>query len=334
MTTISGDVEIERFSEQDIERLVALTAASFGRRETTEYYRWKYVENPEGPVTAYVARARDTSLAAFYGVIPEAYYVRGRRVRMHQSCDTMTHPDFRRRGLFERLATRTYDDLASRDEDLVKGFAGEMSVSGFVKKLGWQLIERIKPRFMVRWQMSLVSLWHRSPDLLFRVVENDGLSERLDGFDTVAANTYPIWKARDQAYLTWRVRDPHRKHQLLSCFVGERLAGYCLYCVEDSLLLIRDLVWEQGREIIADHLVRGAQSVALRRGLRGVYSWTNRGSVQDQLLARLGFIRNPFDRGPMVTPLYFIIRANSQIVPRDFMLRSANWNLLPIEYDF
>lgn len=334
MTSPVHEPTIDVLRSDDTEALAALTYASFGRSVSRAYYEWKYFDNPEGPAVAYVARANDGSLAGLYAVIPEAYYIRGRRTRLYQSCDTMTHPDFRRRGLFERLAERTYAEINSRGEELLKGFAGEMSFQGFVKKLRWALIERIKPRFKVRLHLIVEALWSQPLPASYRFEEAVEIPPDVQEIAEESAATSPIWKVRDLPYLTWRLRDPRADHRITLCFEGDRLVGYYHYCLEDSLLLIRDMLWRQSMPHVAGLLIRHAERMALSSGSKGIYSWTNSGSQFEQLLRRHRFVVNPFSRGPMVTPLFFIVRTSGQIAPHELVANPRSWNLLPIDYDF
>ncbi|MFM7428668.1 MAG: GNAT family N-acetyltransferase, partial [Flammeovirgaceae bacterium] len=126
---VTRDIELESLAE--------LAKLCFNMDVDRSYFEWKYFDNPCGEVVAYVALSHN-KIVAFYGVIPEWYCENGKVVKIFQSMDTMTHPDFRRLGLFVKLANRCFDDLAKENPDyLVLGFPAPASYSGFVKKLGW-----------------------------------------------------------------------------------------------------------------------------------------------------------------------------------------------------
>ncbi|HYW76097.1 MAG TPA: GNAT family N-acetyltransferase, partial [Gammaproteobacteria bacterium] len=56
------------------------------------------------------------------------------------------HPDYRGKGLFTRLAERTYEAAAERGFHSVYGVANANSTPGFVRKLGFQLVEPLQAR--------------------------------------------------------------------------------------------------------------------------------------------------------------------------------------------
>lgn len=81
---------------------------------------------------------------AFYGAIPTEMTF-GNAVEMAaQSADTMTHPDYRGKGLFVELAKLTYKQLENAGITFVWGFPNQNSESGFLKNLNWQYEERIR----------------------------------------------------------------------------------------------------------------------------------------------------------------------------------------------
>jgi hypothetical protein len=131
-------VKVDR--DTDFKPLAELVKTCFGMEVDGRYFDWKYFDNPAGNVIAYMALSGNR-IAAFYGLIPEWYWSKGEKVLVYQSMDTMTHPDFRRLGLFVKLARMCYDDIASRDNDyMILGFPAPASYQGFVQKLGWKTI--------------------------------------------------------------------------------------------------------------------------------------------------------------------------------------------------
>jgi hypothetical protein len=87
----------------------------------------------------YLAFAHDHSPAAFYGVLPCYFRIKGETILAAQSADTMTHPHHRREGLFMRLARETYALAKENKIELVFGFPNQNSLAGFVK-LNWAFL--------------------------------------------------------------------------------------------------------------------------------------------------------------------------------------------------
>lgn len=98
------------------------------------YFRWKFLENPSGTFFGFVAvEINSGEIGAYYGVIPERWYVDGVETVIYQSCDTMTHSQHRRLGLFQMLALHCYTELRKQGSLFIIGFSGKQSTPGFTK---------------------------------------------------------------------------------------------------------------------------------------------------------------------------------------------------------
>lgn len=108
-----------------------------------DYLDWLYRCNPDGQVVGFDAYDGDR-LAAHYVCIPARARVGGDDVTVLLSLNTATHPDYQGKGLFTKLAERTYAAGAERGYDSVYGVANANSTPGFIRKLGFQLVGPLK----------------------------------------------------------------------------------------------------------------------------------------------------------------------------------------------
>jgi len=148
---------------------------------TPSYLKWLYVGNPCGTVIGMDA-VSDGVLAAHYACVPTRISLEGKEVAALLSLNTATHPDFRGKGLFTKLADATYDAAAQDGFVAVYGVANANSTPGFVRKLGFQLVSPLDARLGLGRQLSIK--WDR-------VVET--------------AQFRRVW---DEAQMEWRVRNP------------------------------------------------------------------------------------------------------------------------------
>lgn len=131
---------IRDFALADYSELLASSYQNF--RPSVSYLHWLYFENPRGPVCGYDAFDGD-KLVAHYACIP--IKVEGYTSNSLLSLNTATHPDYRGRGLFKELASKTFEVHSSRFANVV-GVANSKSVGGFVKHLGFQEIGNLELR--------------------------------------------------------------------------------------------------------------------------------------------------------------------------------------------
>jgi GNAT superfamily N-acetyltransferase len=121
----------------------SLAGGPTGER-TSEFFRWKHVDNPFGPSLALAAFDGDR-LVGIRLVMRWAFRLDGRRVTAGRMVDTATHPDYRGRGIFQSL-TRSALELAREDTDLIFNTPNASSKPGYLK-MGWQTVGVVATSF-------------------------------------------------------------------------------------------------------------------------------------------------------------------------------------------
>lgn len=137
-----------RFSPEDLRRYAELFSACFptaGKLGDTSYLDWLYRRNPLGEAVGFNA-VDEGRLAAHYICTRALVEFDGVETPALLSLNTATHPDYQGRGLFTRLAEHTYEAGASEGAGLVYGVANANSTPGFVRKLGFQLVQPLESR--------------------------------------------------------------------------------------------------------------------------------------------------------------------------------------------
>lgn len=102
---------------------------------------WLYFSNPLGDVVGFDAMDGDV-LAAHYACIPTRV---GDSIGL-LALNTATHPDYRSKGLYPRLAQMTYERW-SKEFNYVVGVANAQAATICVKRLGFKEIGRLNLRF-------------------------------------------------------------------------------------------------------------------------------------------------------------------------------------------
>lgn len=106
---------------------------------THEYLAWLYAANPCGRVVGFDAWEGDI-LIGHYACIPCNLSLARANVLGLLSLNTATHPSFQGKGIFTKLASRTYEAGANKGYECVFGVANANSTPGFVRKLGFDLV--------------------------------------------------------------------------------------------------------------------------------------------------------------------------------------------------
>ncbi|MEA2754284.1 MAG: hypothetical protein QOJ54_573 [Aliidongia sp.] len=128
-------------TERHLAAIRDLFCLTHGYRRPQAFDRWKLFSTDFGRCPSIVAMQGDRCVG-LYTVLPTPLILDGVRVSGAQSVDTMTHPDFRGRGMFLSLARSCYEEAAS-DIALMYGLPNQNSYPGFIKHLGWTHLDDI-----------------------------------------------------------------------------------------------------------------------------------------------------------------------------------------------
>lgn len=241
------------FVERDLDDLANLAdvvyAGAADETANPTFLRWQYFDNPAGPVIAWLARDKVSGrLAGSYSVIPVRMVIGGKDVVGSLSLNTMTHPDYRKQGIFKALAEATYGSCAGMDIPLTIGLPNAESYPGFMGGLKFgdigkrllllkvlrmrNVVRRVvRPSFLAPVAAALGTIPRA---LFFRRVTSDQPAEEITRFD---ARFDDLWRrargvsanivVRTSDYLNWRFFDcPTRTYKVFAAQAGGTLAGF------------------------------------------------------------------------------------------------------------
>lgn len=133
-----------RLNNDNFEDLINLFIAS-GKRVNRKLLEKKYQTDYTGiQKIGYIAYDENNNPSAFYGVIPAIAKLNGEEILIAQSADTLTHPMHQRKGLFTKLASKTYELAEEEGIKILYGVPNMLSFPGFMKKLDWIHLENLK----------------------------------------------------------------------------------------------------------------------------------------------------------------------------------------------
>jgi GNAT superfamily N-acetyltransferase len=129
-------MEIRALTRNDFELVRELYFATKRRFRPEEYDRWRLYDSPWGDSPAAIAVDGDVC-AGLYIIWPALLELGGTPTLGAQSMDTMTHPDYRGKGLFIKLADACFEIAAAQGIELVYGFPNDQSYPGFIRRLNF-----------------------------------------------------------------------------------------------------------------------------------------------------------------------------------------------------
>jgi hypothetical protein len=190
----------------------------------------------------------------------------------------MTHPDYRNKGLFVELASRTFELCSQVSIKLLFGFPNQNSLPGFINKLGWQMAGRMD-RFVIPVKtLPAEKLAIKFPSLkkLYSWYTNRVLKKHLTplpGISSSALTTGYDGLLRNQGYLQNKTYSATRVISINGADIWIKinnglLIGDILVTAEKFILVINQLV-----------------NIARKLGLSQVQFHVSRGTPTHQLFA-------------------------------------------------
>lgn len=329
----SEELEYRQFAFTDKNGFIETYRLCFDVDVSEAYLNWKYRSNPAGEAVAFAAFDGET-MAAFYGVIPETYLVNSTPKRIYQSMDTMTHPNYQRRGLFGKLAKMTYDRVAEIEGELkLVGIPGTTSYPGFVKKLSWMDIHQFKYTFCQKHIFKASGFFSRTAKIEIKPITamTDSLAEFLDNRQISAK---PIQPSVSSAFFDWRVfKNTNKKFDVVEIIDGDKTVGACVYttpetdrCFINFLAFTEEKMFAEDTRAVIGYLFD-------KTGASYIFTWEPITDEFHKALKKNGFITNPFDKGMFSYRIPLIIRAEPDVIDGLNWLNVVNYDVQPLMQD-
>jgi GNAT superfamily N-acetyltransferase len=282
---------------------------------------WRYDENPLGPAVSFMTRGRDGEGVSGYACSPRLAIPFGdasAQAIVGETGDVMTHPQWRKKGLFSALDRAAMAETKRLGWPMVFGLPNRRSAHIFLE-LGWENVGTLRPWTFVLASSAEARRERRSDGRLcamllpFDAWRARGARERLKrasgGSLTVRElATFPTevealsaaieprfsWMVRrDAAYLDWRfAKSPSGLHNRLGVFDARgALVGYSVVQLPRAGEPVGYLVDVLGRD---DAAVSAAIAAGLERleaaGAAIVRATAIDGSWWSATLRRAGFL--------------------------------------------
>jgi predicted GNAT family acetyltransferase len=199
-------------------------------------------------------------------------WVGDKKVKTAQHCNTMVHPEYRKRGIFNKMGQFAVQYLKDNDYALTYGFPGPMSRPGFLSQ-GYKIVDETESMFLVIHPQKLLLHKLSSKTLAgvlgflyneflnagakkttrvsdsFQVEVSDGYTDDLKEVDELRDRS-GINLVRSESYLRWRFdKHPQRRYRYVIAKKDGKLWGYAVISAQP-----------QGNELvyglIVDYLVK------------------------------------------------------------------------------
>jgi GNAT superfamily N-acetyltransferase len=242
---MENDYYIDKATLSDLPDILALLKTQYTYPVTSpEYWKWRYFNNPVADVSVYVARDHRGQIVSMQPISSYTMSVQGEARRVYLLTGAVTHPEYRRRGLFTRLVKAIEAVLSTSSDLFVFTFPNKQSARGFERFHLWHLREHlglfIRPLLHPRLLTNLVknmtkSTKKREPILELKPRPTKKVGEMKiqpifsfhEGFSSLVQRS-PLSKAclidRTVKYLEWR-------------YAANPVVRYLMYQIDDSRIV-------------------------------------------------------------------------------------------------
>lgn len=260
------------------DRLESLFAASFGRPVQPGYLDWRYIDNGQEQLFFSLEMA-DGDPVASYSAFPVDLARDGRTYRTIMSMTTMTHPGWRGKGLFQKLAAQLYVQAEALQIAFVWGFPNANSHPLFNGRLGWSDIYEIPTMTL---EVAVVDARKLSLDAAVKADDDFSLHYPELPSDGL------IRVHRSKTYLAWRyARNPENTYRNFVLSRGGEVSSYVItkrFGDGIDLVDIQCPAPEEAR-VLLSHIAKLSHD----EGLKHIYCWAPVHHSVHGVLERLGF---------------------------------------------
>lgn len=345
---------VRDYKNGDEDRILQLIQPAF-KWGDKKYWNWRYRDNPAGIGRIWLADDAG-KIVGHYAMIPIKMKIGDETVTASLSADIVTHPDYRHQGIFETLARKAYTEAGKEGVHIACVFPNKFSYPGFIKKLGWFEVCRLKAfvkplnlenalkryfnnrflrKFCASIGNSIINSCYRtkkSPDVDgLTITRVSSFDDRIDDFWGRVSNDYDIIVVRSKEYLNWKYVEVPLLTELSNTnfviYVAEKDGQICGYVIlkctkQRDLLLgyIYDLIAPLGQEEVISCLISKAIEYFKGKKVNLIHC----GMMADKIYYTI-FKKNGFIPSHIIINKPFCVYSSHPAISRTHLKNPKHW---------
>lgn len=328
---ISGKYTLEKAERNDLEQIAVIFSKCFGVIGTEKFFQWKYFENPAGEAFCLLVKYK-SNIVGSYAMVPEDFSVFGKQKKIFKACDLMILPEHRSWGTASSLISGLTERLSNSGPLFLYVLSFEATAPLLLKN-NWKKIDSVGRYFKASALMN-IDFISRSTESLYR----DGTLREISSIKTLMSirsfkdNASGIRIIKSREYLQWRLSDPRHTYRITGYFKDGCLRGsiICNAGIGEADYLIDLDLTDKDKEV-ATALLDAAYYQSSKSGRKLIIAVTNLSSTLNSYLVSNGYLRNPFQFGPL--PDEIGLYALVDDAHGNQCLNKNNWDIYPDSYD-
>ncbi len=207
---MSTNYIVRSITPEDSDEITRLLEICLGKSDiprTPEFWQWKHVRNPFG-ISSGLAAEQGGKIIGLRVLMRWMWGAAGRNFQAVRAVDTVTHPDWRSKGIFSRLTSTLLEEMRREGVSFVFNTPNQFSKPGYLK-LGWKEVTRIP--LLIRPLKPVRIAWNFLRKGEARVFKNEPSSIKQvlqsSDWESYLNNSYSgsrLHTIRTRDYLQWR----------------------------------------------------------------------------------------------------------------------------------
>ncbi|NLK63651.1 MAG: GNAT family N-acetyltransferase, partial [Tissierellia bacterium] len=239
--------------DRDFKGFEELSVISFGEATNSkkEMYEWLFDKNPynKSGNMMYLLKEGDKVIGCD-GLLPNELYVNGKTLLTAHSVKSMTHPDYKRQGIFRTMTENSCERGKQDGVDVVIGLANDQSYPAY-QRFGWPTLfekevyvkpilinnilkRRIKIGFLAELGNSIYAVYMKNKlkgqmdkEIKFEIL--DKVPEEIQNCWDKYKSKYKVLLVRDYKYLNYRYNErPDVNYVTLLAKLKEEIIGFAI----------------------------------------------------------------------------------------------------------
>lgn len=257
-----GDFIFSEYKSNYKDQIIDLLPHLWGRNTESarKLFEWKYEKNPFTNAPFCFVALKGEKVVGFRGYLVQEFLFGNQRGKVAALADTITHPDYRRMGIFEALTKYSLEEIAKYN-DIVCTYnlsASWPPTSGYLK-LGWQPIaprlslyyfnypEIIKSIIKKDYKKQAIYTKISSEPIIVNIQER---ALRLELTNKMYAKSVsqlaekdinigrPFRNSKTEAYYEWRFKNPSSHYIFAFLWDGSELVSFIAYYAAGNNTLV------------------------------------------------------------------------------------------------
>jgi len=315
---------IRLFRDGDRDGLISLLQMVFDgwHADPLAHWKWLYENNPQGKSSIAIA-VEDGGIVASYSACPVLMHWGRQPTIVGLGIDAATHPGFRRRGLFEQVATTAIADADKRGFGFILAYTpwGGASAVGQMEKLGFKRAFMVKRLVKVlNWPRAMASRLNLMghPPTVAEIVARihatvtaeskhemavaRGLTIERSG--TTSGSKQEIRVEKSQSYVRWRYSEhPDTQYQIFSGVSPSKSPAYIVLTLRtDKSVTVGQILDVFGDDQSWSFLLRRLEKTLSASGVVLLEAYVSQGHRAAAMMAAHGYRDRPYAVAGIIRP--------------------------------